>query len=102
MKSAYKFAIKNLTRQKRRNAILAIAIAFGFFVVTMIDALTSGMVGNLEDMVTSMTGGTVLIAGYEQIPPTQEGQKPALVEIVRDRDYIRNIVENNFARDFSE
>lgn len=95
MKSAYKFAIKNLTRQKRRNAILAIAIAFGFFVVTMIDALTSGMVGNLEDMVTSMTGGTVLIAGYEQIPPTQEGQKPALVEIVRDRDYIRNIVENN-------
>lgn len=95
MKSTYKLAIKNLTRQKRRNAILAIAIAFGFFVVTMIDALTSGMVGNLENMVTSMTGGTVLIAGYEQLPASSEGEKPKLLGIVRDKDYIRNIVENN-------
>ena len=95
MNATIKLAVKNLTRQKRRNAILAIAIAFGFFVVTAIDGLTSGMVGNLEDMITQMTGGTVLIAGYEQTPPTIEGGKPKVVGIVRDRDYIRNLVQNN-------
>jgi len=95
MKTTVRLAIKNLTRQKRRNAVLAIAIAFGFFVVTTVDGLTSGMVENLENMITQMTGGTVLIAGYEQEEPTEEGGKPKLVNIVRDRDYIRNIVEQN-------
>ena len=38
-------ALKNLTRQKRRNAVLAIAIAFGFFVVTTVDGLVTGMDG---------------------------------------------------------
>lgn len=88
-------SLRNLTRQKRRNVILAIAIAFGFFVVTFIDGFTTGMVGNLEDMITQLTGGTVLIAGYEKIPPEEEGAKSTLVNIVRDRDYIRSLVEAN-------
>ena len=50
MNKILKLSLRNLTRQKRRNAILAIAIAFGFFVVTTIDGLTTGMVGNLEEM----------------------------------------------------
>lgn len=95
MNTTIKLAIKNLTRQKRRNAILAIAIAFGFFVVTAIDGLTTGMVSNLEDMITQMTGGTVLIAGYEQEAPSKEGDKPLVVGIVRNKDYIRNLVETN-------
>ena len=47
MNKILKLSLRNLTRQKRRNAILAIAIAFGFFVVTTIDGLTTGMVGNI-------------------------------------------------------
>ena len=95
MNKIIKLALRNLTRQKRRNAILAIAIAFGFFVVTMIDGLTTGMVGNLEDMVTQVAGGTVLIGGYEKIPPELEGQKGTVVNIVREKDYIKNLVEKN-------
>lgn len=95
MKTTIKLALKNLTRQKKRNAILAIAIAFGFFVVTFIDALTSGMVGNLEDVLTQFTGGTVLLAGYEKISPSEEGGKYQLVNIVRDREYITNLVEKS-------
>ena len=49
-------ALRNLTRNKRRNAILAVAIAFGFFVVTAIDGLTTGMVGNLENIGWSKPG----------------------------------------------
>lgn len=88
-------AVRNLTRQKRRNAILACAIAFGFFVVTSIDGLIAGMVGNLEEQITQLTGGTVLIQGLEWYPASSEGGKPYVANIVRDKEYIKNIVETN-------
>lgn len=91
----FNLALRNLTRQKRRNAILAIAIAFGFFVVTTIDGLTTGMVGNLEEQITQLTGGTVLLQGLEQIPAEKEGAKPKLAAIVRDKEYIVNLVKNS-------
>lgn len=90
-----KLALRNLTRQKRRNVILAIAIAFGFFVVTLIDGLTTGMVGNLEEQITQLVGGTVLVQGLEKLPPTEENKKAQIIPIVRDGDYIKNIVENS-------
>ena len=88
-------ALKNLTRQKRRNAILAIAIAFGFLVVTTVDGLVTGMVKNLENQVTQMFGGTVLIQGIEIIPAADENKNPSFAAVVRDADYIRNLVKNN-------
>lgn len=95
MKTILKLAVKNLTRQKRRSAILALAIAFGFFVVTCIGGLTTGAVGNLEDSITQLLGGTVLVAGYEKIPAETENGNDKLINIVRDKDYIKNLVENN-------
>ena len=86
-------ALRNLTRNKRRNAILAIAIAFGFFVVTAIDGLTTGMVGNMENQITQLVGGNVITQGLEWLPPENEGGKAKIVNIVRDRDYIKNIVD---------
>ena len=86
-------ALRNLTRNKRRNAILAVAIAFGFFVVTAIDGLTSGMVGNLENQITQLVGGNVIAQGLEWLNPETPGGKAKLVNIVRDRDYVKNIVD---------
>ncbi len=86
-------ALRNLTRNKRRNAILAIAIAFGFFVVTAIDGLTTGMVGNLENQITQLIGGNVIAQGLEWKNPETPDGKVHLVNIVRDRDYIKNIVD---------
>lgn len=95
MASNFKLALRNLTRQKRRNIVLAIAIAFGFFVVTVLDGFASGAVGCFEDQITQLLGGTVLIQGLEKLPPETEDGKSKVVTIVRDRDYIKNIVENN-------
>lgn len=95
MKYSFKLALKNLTRQKRRNAILALAIAFGFFVVTFIDGFTSGLVNNMEDMITQMAGGTVLLSGYEKIPADSENGKPTLVNLVRDNTFIENLVKES-------
>lgn len=86
-------ALRNLTRNKRRNAILAIAIAFGFFVVTAIDGLTTGMVGNLENQITQLVGGNVIVQGLEWVPPAEEGGKADIVNIVRDREYVKKIVD---------
>ena len=86
-------ALRNLTRNKRRNAILAVAIAFGFFVVTAIDGLTTGMVGNLENQITQLVGGNVVVQGLEWLNSDTSGGKAKLVNIVRDRDYARKIVD---------
>ncbi len=93
LKQTVMLALKNLTRQKRRNIVLALAIAFGFFVVTMINGLITGMIGNLEEGITQITGGTVLIAGNEKIPSENEDERDLLINIVRDRDYIKSVVE---------
>ena len=93
MKGSIHFSLKNLTRQKRRNAVLVVAIAFGFFVVTAIDGLTSGLVGNLENQITQLFGGNVLCQGIEWLPPSTENGKVELVNIVRDRNYVKGIVD---------
>ena len=93
MKGSINFSLKNLTRQKRRNAVLVAAIAFGFFVVTAIDGLTTGMVSNLESQITQLVGGNVIAQGLEWLPAETEGGKPKIVNIVRDRNYIKNIVD---------
>lgn len=92
-KEVFRLAVRNLTRSKRRNVVLAIAIAFGFFVVTVIDGLTTGAVGNLEDEITELAGGTVLIGGYEKVPGETEG-KYKLVNIIRDKNYITDVVND--------
>ena len=93
MKGSINFSLKNLTRQKRRNAVLVVAIAFGFFVVTAIDGLTTGLVGNLENQITQLVGGNVICEGLEWIPPSTENGKVQIVNIVRDRNYVKDIVD---------
>ncbi len=83
-----KLALRNLTRNKRRNIILGIAIAFGFFVVTAIDGLASGAVSNLENQITQLVGGTVLVVGYEKTQDPEVEDKWNLVPIIRDHDYL--------------
>ena len=92
-----KISIRNLSRSKRRNVILGIAIAFGFFVVTVIDGLAGGAVSNLEDMTTQLMGGSVVIAGYEKVNENVSGddEKNATTEVnvIRDHDYLQNLVD---------
>ena len=95
MNKILKLSFRNLTRQKRRNIILVIAIAFGFFIVTSIDGLTTGTIGNLEDLIAQLEGGTVLISGYEKIQPLHEGENAQLVNIIRDKEYISSLIEKS-------
>ena len=103
-----KLALRNLSRSKRRNVILGIAIAFGFFVVTAIDGLASGAVSNLEDQITQMIGGTVAITGYEKGLPedksveinatedsedSEDEKDDSPINIIRDHNYLQDVVD---------
>ena len=58
-------ALRNLTRQKKRSFMLAGAVAFGFFVVTVIEGFVAGGVKNLGEQFAYMFGGNVLVErGY--------------------------------------
>lgn len=92
MMETARLSLRNLTRSKRRNVILGIAIAFGFFVVTAVDGLTSGAVANLEYEMTQLLGGTVLVAGTER-QVQEDGTLGKPVMMIRDHDYIANKVD---------
>lgn len=88
-------AFKNLSRQKKRSFLLAGAIAFGFFVVTAIEGLATGAVKNLENQITELMGGSVIIEGVERLPSTQDGKKGELVNLIRDPNFVKDIVHKS-------
>ena len=67
MKTTVLLALKNLTRQKRRSLMLALAISFGFFIVTAIDGIASGAMKNLVEHIVQMQGGNVIVQGFESM-----------------------------------
>lgn len=75
--------------------MLGSAIAFGFFIVTAIDGLATGAVQNLENQITKLVGGSVIVQGVERLPSTEEGKKGKISPIIRDPDFVRNILEKS-------
>jgi len=75
--------------------MLAIAIGFGFFVVTAIDGLATGAVQNLENQITQLIGGTVFIQGSERGPVTDADSKGKLISIIRDPEYVSTLLKKN-------
>ena len=90
-----KLSLKNLTRQKRRSATLAIAIAFGFMIVTLFDTFVSGVVSNFENQFTQLFGGTVLIQGLKKLPPEAGQKNSSLIHVMEDKGYLQQIVDKS-------
>lgn len=88
-------ALRNLTRQKRRSLMLAIAIAFGFFVVTAIDGLVGGAVACLEDQIMQMMGGDVFIQGLEHNKDENGEILSSYSPLIRDEDYIEDVIKRS-------
>lgn len=63
--NSIRLAFRNLSRQKKRSLLLCGAIAFGFFVVTVIDSLTAGLMDNMSDQFANLFGGHVIVYGSE-------------------------------------
>jgi putative ABC transport system permease protein len=87
-----KVAFRNISRQKKRSCLLAGAIAFGMLVITLINALTGGVVGNIRDNFSHALGGHVFIMGREW---TDAGQ---MIMIIRPDERLDRLLEENAAQ----
>ncbi|EFW38387.1 ABC transporter permease [Treponema phagedenis] len=61
-----KIAFKNLNRQKKRSALLAIAVAIAFFVVIFIEGFSTGALQGLSYQIAKIIGGNLMISGVER------------------------------------
>ncbi len=94
-KSTIRMALRNLSRQKRRSFMLALAIGFGFLVVTAIDGLAGGAVKCLEDLISQMNGGNVFIEGVEHLKDEDGNISKKFTSIIRNRSYTEKLVLDN-------
>ena len=60
-----KISARNVWRQKKRSFLLAGAIAFSMFVITIVNGLTGGVVDNIRVNFSHALGGHVFISGSE-------------------------------------
>lgn len=82
-------AFRNLSRQKKRSFLLGGAVAFGFFVVTLIDSLTAGLLVNMSNQFANMFGGHILIGGtYKNEDGTKE-------DVVKDEAFLNKMLQES-------
>jgi len=60
-----RIAYKNVMRNFRRSALLGSAIAFGFFILTLINGFTGGLNTTIRDNFSGILGGHIYITGEE-------------------------------------
>jgi len=82
-----RIAFRNVTRQRRRSLPLAAAVAFGFFVFTLVTAFTNGLLDSVETNVASLTGGHIYVSGSELDPLGRE------LQVIRDPSVVDAAVE---------
>lgn len=91
MSMILKVASRNILRQKKRSFLLAGAIAFGMFVITMINALTGGVVENIRVNFSHALGGHIFVSGREY---TDHG---SVIQRIRNEDQLAALLEENGA-----
>ena len=65
MRGVVRIAFRNTRRQKKRAVLLGGAIAFGVMIITLLNAFTSGAVGNIKNNFSYAVGGHIFISGKE-------------------------------------
>lgn len=80
-------AFRNLNRQKKRSFLLGGAIAFGIFVIVLINGFTGSFVKNVGDNFSHLFAGHIFISGVEK---TESGRR---VEIIRNDSLVTQTVK---------
>lgn len=83
-----KIALRNLNRQKKRTFLLGGAIAFGMFIITMINGFTGSFVKNVGENFSHLLAGHIFIDGVEK---SEEGEP---VSVIHDDTVLINTIED--------
>lgn len=80
-------SLRNLSRQKRRSALLVVAIAFGVLIVTVIDGFAGSFVDNTSENFSQLMGGHVYVRGEEM------DDAGKVVKVIRDDAAVKGAIE---------
>lgn len=84
----YKIANRNVKRQKKQSNMLTFAIAFGTMIIILVQSLTSGLMINIENGITSSLGGHIYISGEEQL------ESGKIVDKITDTDILEAAIDS--------
>ncbi len=84
----YKIANRNVKRQKKQSNMLTFAIAFGTMIIILVQSLTSGLMINIENGITSSLGGHIYISGEEQL------ESGKIVDKITDTDILETAINS--------
>ena len=79
-----KISLRNLVRQKRRNLLLGMGIAFGMCILVMANALGTG----ISDLLLNKMGGRVF--GHVFVSMSEKDEKKW--DIIRDKERIKQVI----------
>jgi ABC-type lipoprotein release transport system permease subunit len=82
-----KISLRNLVRQKRRNLLLGMGIAFGMCILVMANALGAG----ISDLLLNKMGGRVF--GHVFVSMSEKDEKKW--DIIRDKNRIEQVILDN-------
>lgn len=87
MRGVVRIAFRNTRRQMKRAVLLGGAIAFGVMVITLLNAFTSGAVGNIKANFSYAMGGHIFVTGKEL---TETGRE---VDLIGDDHILQTAVD---------
>jgi len=87
VKTVLFLSARNLLRQKRRNAMLGVAIGFGMMILVMADSFASGLSDTLLNRVIVYMTGHLEVAMMEK--------SKAELRVIRDKDRFLKIIRDN-------
>lgn len=81
-----RIAYKNVMRNFKRSILLGSAIAFGFFILTLINGFTGGLNTNIRENFSGILGGHMYIAG------TEVSERSTKLDVIRNSDTIKEAI----------
>ncbi len=86
-----KISFRNLVRQKRRNILLGIGIAFGTCILIVANAFSHGLSDILLNKLIAVISGHMVVSMTEQY----EGTTKKEIRIIRDKDRIEQLIRKH-------
>jgi ABC-type lipoprotein release transport system permease subunit len=84
-----KIALRNLVRQKRRNFLLGICIAFGMCILVLLNSFSNGVADIILNKIAVYAFGHIRVERLERVTTTKQ--------IIRDRERFVSLIKENIA-----
>lgn len=89
-----KIAFRNVSRQRKRGLLLGSAIAFGFFVFTLVNGFTGGLLTTVEGNIAGALGGHIYVSGSEV---SAQGSELSMIRDTGTLDEALTVIQDQVA-----